>query len=244
MKRLLLTAVVVLSLVATASAGQKNRNRNNDQENNNSNSNNGGNFKKYLQNNGGNSKFKFAQKFNQQQDQQSSESSNNQFKKQGKKWQYQRPQLDPGRPDGRVETPNVTPAETQPLSRPGYIFVNGHWERAKPGVVTTGNTTNATVEIRDHRYVEPSGHGSGQYGYGKPFYPTTPSGTTVTNSPPRDLTGQTIYGEGPGLHSVWELIHIDFPELKMATRDHRDVQTPYTESTLPPPPSVRPPGKK
>ncbi len=234
MKYLLLTAVVVLSLVATASAGQKNRNRNNDQQNNSNGDSNGRNFKKYLQNSGGNSKSKFAHKFNEQQDQQSSSNSNNQSKKQGKKWQYQRPQLDPGRPDGRVETPDVTPAQTQPLSRPGYIFVNGHWERAKPGVATTGNTTNATVEVRDHRVVDP--RHQGHHGHRNP---STPDGTTVTDSPPQDLTGQTVYGEGPGLHSLWPI-----KGFKVRNSDHRDVKVPYTPSTLTPPPSVRPAGKK
>lgn len=261
MKCALLTAVVVLSvfgLVASASAGQKHRNR----DENNSNS------EKYRQNSNSNSqsKLNFIQKFNKSQTQNSqnirpswkangdsfgTSNGNAEHKKHGKKHQQQM-QLDPGRPDGRVQVPDIaTPQLPLPPSRPGYVFVNGHWERAKVGSATTGNPINASVEVRDHRAVEPTGTSGrgGRPGHGG-YFPSTPKdsstssgGVMVTDSPPRDLTGQTVYGEGPGLHSLWDFVHMDFPELRLTTTDHRDVKVPYATSTLPPPPSVRPAGK-
>ena len=170
--------------------------------------------------------------------------------------------LGPGRPDGRVETPDVV---TMPPSRPGYVWKNGHWERAKavntseatlllttppsrPGYVwnngqweraksvgtsvsTQGRPLNTAVEIRDHRTVvtpppaRSSGRGSyapyGRYGVTPP--PVDKAGNTVkVTVTPGSQRDRTIYGTGPGLHSLWDIIHPTFPELTLEeSRDHR-----------------------
>lgn len=258
MKRALLTAVVVLSvigLVASASAGQKHPYR----DPNNSND---GNLQKYAQNPSSNlqSKLNFVQKFNQPQAQNSqnirpswkangdtfgTSDGNASPKKHGKKHQQQM-QLDPGRPDGRVQVADVAPpVATLPPSyaRPGYVFVNGHWERAKANgtsVSTPGGPLNATVEIRDHQSVVTttsagsSGRGSnvpyGSYDGHKPPPVGNNSSVQVTDSQgrPRD---NTIYGTGPGLYDflkihdprlLWEYRPgAGFTAPQHPSRDHR-----------------------
>ena len=58
--------------------------------------------------------------------------------------------IDPGRGDGPV------PIEPQPQGPPGFVFVDGHWERAKapavPSVIVRDHRTpHGTVVVRDHR---------------------------------------------------------------------------------------------
>jgi hypothetical protein len=264
MTRVFLTAVVVCSMlvpVTNASAGQRSRNRgqNKNSQNNNGNQNQNNNVNHNGYSNG-NSNQGVSQNGNanrrpklnavQQLIQQHGHSQHNNHpvwnQNGGHTNHHQEPaQLDPGRPDGRVEVADVAaPVQTPPPSRPGYVFVNGHWERATANsAAMIGTPTNASVEIRDHRTDQPTNHGA-RPGTGY-YQPTTSDGTTVTDSPPRDLTGQTVYGEGPGLHSLWPIR--GFEADNVGVRDHRDKSsrpaTPYTPSTLPPPPSIRPPGK-
>jgi hypothetical protein len=70
--------------------------------------------------------------------------------------------LDPGRPDDRVPVDEpVTPP-----SRPGYVWVNGHWERerasTKPTVIVDPIQTQSTIVVRDHRTVKPPFVSGGQ----------------------------------------------------------------------------------
>jgi hypothetical protein len=67
--------------------------------------------------------------------------------------------IDPGRGDGKP----VEPAHQPPQGPPGFIWVNGHWERVKapvgPTVVVRDHrtVTPGTVVVRDHRTVAPNG---------------------------------------------------------------------------------------
>lgn len=90
--------------------------------------------------------------------------------------------LDPGRPDDRV--PVEEPVVVTPPSRPGFVFVDGHWEREKaPKVPTTivdpASTvgTTGTVVVRDHRTQKPP------FSVGKPPLSTGQGhgGVTVTS---------------------------------------------------------------
>ncbi len=78
------------------------------------------------------------------------------FKKH-KKPHDQKP-IDPGRGDGRVPVEPVTPQ-----GPPGFVFVDGHWQRAKaqksPQVIQP-QPTQATVVVRDHRERRPGGRPS------------------------------------------------------------------------------------
>ena len=123
--------------------------------------------------------------------------------------------LGPGRPDGRVEVV-PTPSEatlllTTPSSRPGYVWNNGHWERAKSVVPAT--TAGRSGRGSDVPY--------GSYGVTPP--PVDKAGNTVkVTVTPGSQRDRTIYGTGPGPHSLWDLIHPTFPELTLEqSRDHR-----------------------
>ncbi len=158
-------------------------------------------------------------------------------------------QLDPGRPDGRVPTPDVaTPVPPAPVNgRPGYVWVNGHWEREKANgtsISTPGGPLNATVEIRDHQSlgtpnVGTSGQSYGPYGQGHGYGVKPPpvgnnGSVQVSDSqrPPRD---NTIYGTGIG---IGDLINIHNPKTIIDhlspggfkttpnPRDHRKPQNP------------------
>lgn len=134
-------------------------------------------------------------------------------------------QLDAGRPDDRVivadaSTITVINPTTAPANgRPGYVWNNGHWERAKANgtsVSTPGGPLNATVEKRDHQSLGTpttgsSGHGGyGPYGYGVTPSPVGNNGSVqVSNTVPVELTGQTIYGSGIG---IGDLIKIHNPK--------------------------------
>jgi hypothetical protein len=64
--------------------------------------------------------------------------------------------IDPGRGDGRVP---VGPAPvTTPPARPGFVWVDGHWEREK-APPKVANPYSPGVEVRDHR--TPAGNASG-----------------------------------------------------------------------------------
>jgi hypothetical protein len=150
-------------LVANASAGQKNRNRDQNNDNNNNSSSNDRSLQKYTQ--------KLGLDF-------SSDRGVANFKKHGHKHDDHPRPIDPGRGDGRVPVKPVTPQ-----GPPGFVFVDGHWEREKapqkpimivdpiPGSVgpvlrdhrTTGKpivrdhrTTSGPV-VRDHRQGSPQG---------------------------------------------------------------------------------------
>jgi hypothetical protein len=135
--------------------------------------------------------------------------------------------------DGRVAVNSAPATVTQPQGPAGYVFVNGHWQRA----TASGNNVvglppaGATVQIRDHRTVAPNGlRGGTPANYG-PYRNTTPTdtntssgGVLVTATPPRPLNSDVVYGEGPGLHSIWNMIKGDFsaPNRGLGTpRDHR-----------------------
>ena len=135
--------------------------------------------------------------------------------------------LGPGRPDGRVEVPasssqatlllqtagtvqlHTTPAKpTTVPARDGYVWNNGHWERAKANgtsVSTAGAPVNAMVQVTDHRPVK----GRGDYVVPPPVAGKDHSSVKVTVSVPKELTGQTVYGSGIG---IGDLIHIHNPK--------------------------------
>ena len=138
--------------------------------------------------------------------------------------------LGPGRPDGRVETPDVvtmppsgseaTLLLTTPPSRPGYVWNNGHWERAKSVVPATASGK--------------SGRGSaipyGSYGVAPP--PVDRTGHTVkVTVTPGSQRDRTIYGTGPGLNDflklhdprlLWEYRPgAGFTAPQFESRDHR-----------------------
>jgi hypothetical protein len=140
MKRSILTAVVVLSvfsLVASASAGQKNRDR--DQHNSNN-----GNFQKYAQN----------RSLNLQSDGGISNIVSH-FKKKCRKHDDNPKPLDPGRGDDRVPVAPVTPQ-----GPPGFVWVNGHWERERatktPTMIVDPIRGSAGPIVRDHRTTSPT----------------------------------------------------------------------------------------
>ena len=107
---------------------------------------------------------KKSQKNNQNQDQQQGQQSNQQqrrFKVQSllsgqPNWQQifkkHKPHQDP-KPIEPVKDPVVEPVT--PPSRPGYVWVNGHWERAKaptkPTMVVDPILTQGGPVVRDHR---------------------------------------------------------------------------------------------
>jgi hypothetical protein len=72
------------------------------------------------------------------------------FQKLTKKFHKPKPiPIDPGRGDGH--TP-VEPQPQPPQGPPGFIFVNGHWERVRaPGAGAPDAPQNSTVAVRDHR---------------------------------------------------------------------------------------------
>jgi hypothetical protein len=116
---------------------------------------------------------------------------------------------------------------------PGYVFENGAWKRVKAGTPPTTPTgpITATAAVRDHRPTETGRHsgtgwkyGQANYGPGKPLTGSDISGgVKVTNGPPRDVSGATHYGEGPGLHTLIDLFTPKgFSAPNEAARDHRD----------------------
>jgi hypothetical protein len=214
--------------LANASADQQNRNRS---QNNSNNGNNRGNSEKYSQNRNSNLQWKLDL-----------------VRKLAHHHKHQEPvQLDPGRPDGRVPTPDVaTPVPPAPANgRPGYVWVNGHWEREKANgtsINTPGGALNATVEIRDHRTpgTTPAGRpGHGTYGqghgYGVKSPPVGNNGSVQVSDSPRRPQDNTIYGTGIG---IGDLINIHNPktiidhlspggfEAASNPRDHRKPQDP------------------
>jgi hypothetical protein len=73
------------------------------------------------------------------------------YQKLAKKFHKPKPiPIDPGRGDGHVP---VEPAPQAPQGPPGFIFVNGHWERVK--APADGTPQTGTVVVRDHRKVVP-----------------------------------------------------------------------------------------
>jgi hypothetical protein len=76
------------------------------------------------------------------------------FQKLTKKFHKPKPiPIDPGRGDGHTPT---NPQPQPPQGPPGFIFVNGHWERVRaPGAGTPGVPHNSTVVVRDHRTETP-----------------------------------------------------------------------------------------
>jgi hypothetical protein len=134
MKRSLLTAVVVLSvffLVASASAGQKNHKK--DQNSN-------GNFQNYAQNLG----------LNLQSGQgQGIAGIITKFTSKSHKHHDDPQPLDPNRPDDRVPVAPVTPQ-----GPPGFVFVNGHWERERapktPTMIVDPLPGSVGPIVRDH----------------------------------------------------------------------------------------------
>jgi hypothetical protein len=75
------------------------------------------------------------------------------YQKIAKKYHKPKPiPIDPGRGDGKP----IEPAPQQPpQGPPGFVWVNGHWERVKaptgPTVVVRDHRKPSTVIIRDHR---------------------------------------------------------------------------------------------
>ncbi len=106
----------------------------------------------------------------------------------------------PIKPDDRVEVPEPQPPQgppgyvwvnghwerekaipEPPQSRPGYVFVNGHWERASAtqatssGVATIVNPLPAQMQVRDQRTTHSAqGTGSSTSGYQYDAHPIPP----------------------------------------------------------------------
>src|SRR5262245_27383443 len=102
------------------------------------------------------------------------------YRKLAKKFHTHEPiPIDPGRGDGRVPV-EPQPVEPQPpQGPPGFIWVNGHWERVRA-------PQGSTVVVRDHRTVAP--HGGWQ------DVSSSPGGVTVTQSPRWPNRRPTVYG--------------------------------------------------
>jgi hypothetical protein len=107
--------------------------------------------------------------------------------------------IDPGRGDGHAP---VEPAPQPPQGPPGFIFVNGHWERVKAhagGAPQTGTVVvrdhrtiaPGTVVVRDHRTVTPGG-GWQVRSVGPQDISSSPGGVTVTDSPRRPIKAQNV----------------------------------------------------
>lgn len=263
MKRAILTAVIAFSLVPSASAGHKDGNRNQNQGNGNQSEANGNrksNFRKHSRKPDSNQDFGGNIVNTQGQKTKNIRPSWNAPKEafattNGKKHELKArkhdgsPKLRPLSGDGRVLTPEPTSEATlvmpvtsvpQGQGPKGYVWNNGHWERASANgnsASTTGAPMNATVEIRNHK---PTGGATGQGdtsgGSGvKPPPVGSNNHVQVTVSEPVVLTGQTVYGSGIGVKEIVGGIitihnpktHIDilppwgFEAAPAVDRDHR-----------------------
>jgi hypothetical protein len=102
--------------------------------------------------------------------------------------------IDPGRGDGKP----LDPAQQPPQGPPGFVWVNGHWERIKapvpqhPAVVVRDHRKAKTsqVIVRDHRTtggVVVRDHRVVAAGEGRQVQPqdvsSSPGGVTVSDSP-------------------------------------------------------------
>jgi hypothetical protein len=98
--------------------------------------------------------------------------------------------IDPGRGDGRVPVEPKSVEPQPPQGPPGFIFVNGHWERVK---ANGGAAPHSTIEVRDHRTVAPGGGWQV-----RPMRPqdvsSSPGGVKVANSPRWSIKDQSVYG--------------------------------------------------
>jgi len=111
--------------------------------------------------------------------------------------------------DGRVQTPD------QPKrvpNRPGYVWVNDHFERVKVGDAprNPGAGSFASDNVRDHRDNAKPTYGYPGYGQGYPGHhgrpngslSNQPGGVSVTTTPGGNTRDNAIIGEGPGLHTL------------------------------------------
>jgi hypothetical protein len=144
--------------------------------------------------------------------------------------------IDPGRGDGRVPV-EPKPVEPQPpQGPPGFIFINGHWERVKAnGGAAPNAPQSSTIEVRDHRTVVPGGGWQV-----RPMRPqdvsSSPGGVKVTHSPRWPIKDQSVYGGSQvrdhrtittkGSHGKWDARPVPLKDVSTSpggavVRDHR-----------------------
>jgi hypothetical protein len=182
MKRSTLLTLSVVTLVALqaapALAGKKSRNNNQNQD------------QQQDQQQNQQRKFNVQSLLNGQPDWQS-------LIKKHKKHDQPVTPLDPGRPDDRV--PVAEPVT--PPSRPGYVFVDGHWERDRapksPKVIVDPVTPQDAPIVRDHRTIKPPALSNGQGGVtvtsgNGPVVRDHRNSTTIFNP-----TGGKVWTAGP-----------------------------------------------
>jgi hypothetical protein len=122
----------------------------------------------------------------------------------------------PTRPDDRVEVPEPQ----APPSRPGYVWVNGHWERAKstPALPTGGNIIvnpiQPSMQTRDHRTPHSPGNQRDTHPIPPPLAVSNGSVTVTVTNPNQKPRDHAIRGVG--------FPFIEIGPLYSTLNDHRD----------------------